>query len=126
MLVVVRYGAATSVSQEGGPSRKAEVDEERFTGFLDRVTDDADRNTLLRLSRSERQRPRLRHIVIVADCRGPVGGGVVDLDRSAARRRQGDREHRGPYAAIAFRQRHVVDGQGRQRIVVQDRAYALG
>src|SRR4029077_11797217 len=56
---------------------------------------------------------------------GVVGGGVVDGDRRAAGVGQADREVVAGGAGVALVVAHVVDGDGRLRVVVDDGAHAL-
>ena len=118
--VVVCNGDGAGGGGEGRVNRVGEVDSEGFVRLVGYVAIDEDRYRLARFARVESQRGAGdRHVVGRSGGRA-VRGGEVDGDRFSAGGREGHGEVCSGGSTVTLGDRHIIDGERRNGIIVAD------
>ena len=119
--VVVENRAGTLGDLNRRVERRRQGEREGLVRFVPRIAEHGHGDGLRGHARRERQHARCG-AVVGSRGRRAVGCRITHADRRVGHRcqRHGERRVRG--AAVAFRHRHVADGQRGQRVVVEDRA----
>ncbi len=123
-VVIEDRAHALAVAQSRVPL-VVQLHEERFVRLDSRVAEDRHDDRLVGLARVKRQKDVVGPHVVAARQSRVVGRVVPDGHRPAAGRGEPHREQRVARAGVALDEGHVVDGEDRQRIVIDDRAQAL-